>query len=149
METIGEFVRRTAGPVVPFVPDWYPWIYAHHYLRCEVGQLPGELVPASASLSLDDARHLIEVWSGLTGERIEDSARLLADEYLRRWGLAPAVPAAGDGDPDSATGDGPAVAAREPRRRAAKAVPASAPAPRNRRAAAPAEPAATLPAGLA
>lgn len=51
METIGEFVRRTGGPVVPFVPDWYPWVYAHHYLRGEVGRLPGELVLVSPSLS--------------------------------------------------------------------------------------------------
>lgn len=145
METVGEFVRRTAGPVVPFVPDWYPWVYAHHYLRCEVGQLPGELAPVSPSLSLDEARHLIGVWSGLTGERIEDSARLLADEYLRRWGLRPADPPVADGSPDAAAVGDPVAPAPGPRRRASKAAQG----PRTKPAAAPVEPAATLPAGLA
>lgn len=137
MESIGEFVRRTGGPVVPFVPDWYPWVYAHHYLRSEVGQLPGELVPVSPSLSLDEARHLIEVWSGLTGEHIEESARLLADEYLRRWGLRRADPQVGDVAATVAAGP-----AREPRRRAAKAASV----PRTTRAAAPVEGALSLPA---
>jgi hypothetical protein len=89
VETIGDFVRRTGGPVVPFVAAWYPWAYAHHYLRGELAQLPDELGPVSSSLSLSDARDLIEVWCARSGESIEDGARRLADAYLRRWGLEP------------------------------------------------------------
>ena len=89
METIGDFVSRTGGPVVPFVAAWYPWAYAHHYLRGEITQLPGELGTVGTSLSLEEARDLIELWCGHTGESIEDGARRLADAYLRRWGLHP------------------------------------------------------------
>lgn len=102
METIADFVTRTGGPLVPFVPAWYPWAYAHHYLRGETTHLPGELGEVASSLSLAEARDLIEVWSGLTGEPVEDGARLLADAYLRRWGLQPsalATPDADDGAP--------------------------------------------------
>lgn len=92
METIGDFVSRTGGPVVPFVAAWYPWAYAHHYLRGEIAQLPGELGTVGTSLSLEEARDLIELWCGHTGESIEDGARRLADAYLRRWGLHPSEP---------------------------------------------------------
>lgn len=111
METIGDFVSRTGGPVVPFVASWYPWAYAHHYLRGEITQLPGELGTVSTSLSLADARELIELWCGHTGESIEDAARRLADAYLRRWGLHPAEPPA----PDPSAPAGP-VAQAEPTR---------------------------------
>lgn len=83
-----EFVRRTQGPAVPFVPDWYPWVYAHHYLRLETGQLPAELSQGRTSLTATEAREVIQLWCALTGEGIEDAARALADAYLRRWGLA-------------------------------------------------------------
>ncbi len=89
MEKIEDFVKRTAGPAVPFVSGWYPWVYAHHYLRCEVAHLPAELGAVPASLSLDDARHVVVLWSGLTGERVDDTARVLADAYLLRWGIEP------------------------------------------------------------
>jgi hypothetical protein len=97
VETVVEFVRRTQGPAVPFVPDWYPWVYAHHYLRLETGELPMELSRARTSLTANEAREVIQLWCALTGEGIEDAARVLADAYLRRWGLAgsdgqPAVP---------------------------------------------------------
>jgi hypothetical protein len=92
VETIGDFVSRTGGPVVPFVEAWYPWAYAHHYLRGEITQLPGELGTVGTSLSLEEARDLIELWCGHTGESIEDGARRLADAYLRRWGLHPSEP---------------------------------------------------------
>src|SRR5690348_16944951 len=92
VETIGDFVSRTGGPVVPFVAAWYPWAYAHHYLRGEIAQLPGELGTVGTSLSLEEARNLIELWCGHTGESIEDGARRLADAYLRRWGLHPSEP---------------------------------------------------------
>ena len=98
VETVVEFVRRTQGPAVPFVPDWYPWVYAHHYLRLETGQLPAELSRGRTSLTATEAREVIQLWCALTGEGIEDAARVLADAYLRRWGLArsdshPAAPA--------------------------------------------------------
>lgn len=123
METIGDFVRRTGGPVVPFVAAWYPWAYAHHYLRGEIAQLPGELGTLTPSLSLSDARDLIEVWCDQTGESVEDAARRLADAYLRRWGLHPSdlrpsdLPA-----PDASDGGEPAAPTRERQRRAGKAA---------------------------
>ena len=106
VETVVEFVRRTQGPAVPFVPDWYPWVYAHHYLRLETGQLSAELSRGRTSLTATEAREVIQLWCALTGEGIEDAARVLADAYLRRWGLArsddrtgapagPSAPAAG------------------------------------------------------
>lgn len=98
METIADFVTRTGGPLVPFVSAWYPWAYAHHYLRGETSHLPAELGEVASNLSVDEARDLIEVWSGLTGEPMEDAARLLADAYLRRWGLQPTVPPTPDAD---------------------------------------------------
>ena len=88
VETVAEFVGRTQGPAVPFVPDWYPWVYAHHYLRLETGQLPVELSQGRSSLTATEARDVIQLWCALTGEGIEDAARALADAYLRRWGLA-------------------------------------------------------------
>jgi hypothetical protein len=88
VETVAEFVRRTQGPVVPFVPGWYPWSYAHHYLRLESSALPAELGRTGVSLTMTEARELIHVWCALTGEGIEATARILADAYLRRWGLA-------------------------------------------------------------
>jgi hypothetical protein len=88
VETVVEFVRRTQGPAVPFVPDWYPWVYAHHYLRLETGLLPAELSRGRGSLTATEAREVIQLWCALTGEGIEDAARALADAYLRRWGLA-------------------------------------------------------------
>jgi hypothetical protein len=88
METVAEFVRRTSGPAVPFVPDWYPWVYAHHYLRLETAQLPPELARERTSLTATEARDVIQLWCALTGEGIEEAARGLADAYLLRWGLA-------------------------------------------------------------
>jgi hypothetical protein len=87
METVTDFVQRTEGPVVPFVPDWYPWVYAHHYLRLEAGQLPAEFRRVAASISLGEARELIYLWCGLSGEGIQPAVRMLADAYLRRWGI--------------------------------------------------------------
>jgi hypothetical protein len=88
MQTVAEFVRRTSGPAVPFVPDWYPWVYAHHYLRLETAQLPPELARERTSLTATEAREVIQLWCALTGEGIEQAARALADAYLLRWGLA-------------------------------------------------------------
>ena len=106
VETVVEFARRTQGPAVPFVPDWYPWVYAHHYLRLETGQLPAELSRGRTSLTATEAREVIQLWCALTGEGIEDAARALADAYLRRWGLARsdvhATQAAGAPAPDAA-----------------------------------------------
>jgi hypothetical protein len=92
VETVAEFVGRTQGPAVPFVPDWYPWVYAHHYLRLETDQLPPELGRDGDSLTASEAREVIQLWCALSGEGIEAAARELADAYLRRWGLTrPAV----------------------------------------------------------
>ena len=88
METVTQFVQRTQGPAVPFVPDWYPWVYAHHYLRLEAGQLPPELGHGGTSLTAGEAREVIQLWCALSGEGIESAAQQLADAYLRRWGLA-------------------------------------------------------------
>jgi hypothetical protein len=88
VETVTQFVQRTQGPAVPFVPDWYPWVYAHHYLRLEAGQLPSELGSGRTSLTAGEAREVIQLWCALSGEGIESAARQLADAYLRRWGLA-------------------------------------------------------------
>lgn len=87
VETVTQFVQRTQGPAVPFVPDWYPWVYAHHYLRLEAGQLPPELGHGRTSLTAGEAREIIQLWCALSGEGIESAAELLADAYLRRWGL--------------------------------------------------------------
>jgi hypothetical protein len=87
VETVVDFVRRTQGPAVPFVPDWYPWVYAHHYLRLEVDQLPPDLSRGRTSLTATEARDTIQLWCALSGEGIESAARVLADAYLRRWGL--------------------------------------------------------------
>jgi hypothetical protein len=101
VETVAEFVRRTQGPAVPFVPDWYPWVYAHHYLRLEAGQLPAEVDPGGNSLTATEAREVIQLWCALSGEGIEAAARELADAYLRRWGLSRA-PEPGTPEPDEA-----------------------------------------------
>jgi hypothetical protein len=87
VETIQEFVDRTKGPLVPYVDSWYPWVYAHHYLRTEMPGLPAGLGKFGPRMSLDEAVELVQVWCGLTGERIEASARRLADAYLQRWGV--------------------------------------------------------------
>ncbi|MEN3308251.1 MAG: hypothetical protein V7603_4453 [Micromonosporaceae bacterium] len=87
METIQEFVDRTKGPLVPYVDSWYPWVYAHHYLRTEMPTLPAGLGTVGPRMSLDEAVELVQVWCGLTGESIEVSARTLADAYLLRWGV--------------------------------------------------------------
>jgi hypothetical protein len=87
VETIVEFVARTKGPVVPYVDSWYPWVYAHHYLRGEAAEVPGRLANGRPALSPSDARELIHLWCALTGEGIGESARLLADAYLARWGI--------------------------------------------------------------
>jgi hypothetical protein len=92
VETVTQFVQRTQGPAVPFVPDWYPWVYAHHYLRLEAGQLPPELGHGGASLTAGEAREVIQLWCALSGEGIESAAELLADAYLRRWGLGRSDP---------------------------------------------------------
>jgi hypothetical protein len=99
VETVADFVGRTQGPAVPFVPDWYPWIYAHHYLRLEADELPSDLARGRTSLTETEARDTIQLWCALTGEGIEPAARALADAYLRRWGLAAAEvsePASGE-----------------------------------------------------
>jgi hypothetical protein len=91
METVADFVQRTEGPVVPYVPDWYPWVYAHHYLRLEVAHLPAEFrrvaAPSAGAISISEARELIYLWCGLSGEGIQPAVRMLADAYLRRWGI--------------------------------------------------------------
>jgi hypothetical protein len=86
VETIQDFVDRTRGPLVPYVASWYPWVYAHHYLRTEMTTLPSGL-KVGPRLSLDEAVELVQVWCGLTGESIDASARSLADAYLQRWGV--------------------------------------------------------------
>lgn len=91
METIREFVARTQGPLVPYVESWYPWVYAHHYLRTELIGLPPELGNRDDRLSLNEAAELVQVWCARTGESPDVSARLLADAYLRRWGVADSV----------------------------------------------------------
>jgi hypothetical protein len=101
VETIQDFVDRTKGPLVPYVDSWYPWVYAHHYLRTEMPALPPGLGVVGPRMSLDEAVELVQVWCGLTGESIEVSARTLAEAYLLRWGVpreqigrpAPQVPA--------------------------------------------------------
>jgi hypothetical protein len=92
VETVTQFVQRTQGPAVPFVPDWYPWVYAHHYLRLEAGQLPPELGHGGTSLTAGEAREVIQLWCALSGEGIESAAEQLADAYLRRWGLGRSDP---------------------------------------------------------
>jgi hypothetical protein len=87
VETVTEFVRRTQGPVIPFVPGWYPWVYAHHYLRLEASQLPAGLGRGRTSLTTGEALEVIQLWCALSGEGIESAAEQLADAYLRRWGL--------------------------------------------------------------
>jgi hypothetical protein len=99
VETVAEFVRRTQGPAVPFVPEWYPWVYAHHYLRLETGELPADLVRGRTSLSADEARDVVQLWCALTGEGIEPAARALADAYLLRWGLVRSDPPEARADP--------------------------------------------------
>jgi hypothetical protein len=100
MESVADFARRTEGPAVPYVPDWYPWVYAHHYLRLEAASLPAGLRRAATSLSLSDVRELIYLWCGLSGESVQPAVQSLADAYLRRWGIVrdtarerPVVPA--------------------------------------------------------
>ncbi|GAA5202236.1 hypothetical protein GCM10023322_83730 [Rugosimonospora acidiphila] len=87
VETVAEFVRRTEGPAVPFVPEWYPWVYAHHYLRLEAGSLPERFRRGGEPISLAEAEDLVYLWCGLSGEGIQRAARALADAYLRRWGM--------------------------------------------------------------
>jgi hypothetical protein len=89
METIACFVARTRGPVVPFVDDWYPWAYAHHYLRTEIENMPLELGRVLSSVRVDDAVAIIHGWCAATGEDVDEAVHLLADAYLERWGLAP------------------------------------------------------------
>jgi hypothetical protein len=89
METIACFVARTRGPVVPFVDDWYPWAYAHHYLRTEIENMPLELGRVLSSVRVDDAVAIIHGWCAATGEDVDEVVHLLADAYLERWGLAP------------------------------------------------------------
>jgi hypothetical protein len=112
VETVAEFVRRTRGPAVPFVPDWYPWVYAHHYLRLEAGELPPDLGRGRTSLTANEARDVVQLWCALTGEGIEPAARALADAYLLRWGLvrsepSEAVQTGGGVTPDTTVHAGP------------------------------------------
>ena len=103
METVTQFVQRTQGPAVPFVPDWYPWVYAHHYLRLEAGQLPPELGHGGTSLTAGEAREVIQLWCALSGEGIEPAAEQLADAYLRRWGLGRSDPTEAAAAPSAAS----------------------------------------------
>jgi hypothetical protein len=89
MEKIESFVARTRGPMIPFVAEWYPWAYAHHYLRIEMERVPTELDRPARSLSLDSAMGLVHRWCAVTGEEAEEAARQLADAYLERWGVVP------------------------------------------------------------
>jgi hypothetical protein len=89
METIACFVARTRGPVVPFVEDWYPWAYAHHYLRTEIENMPLELGRVLSSVRVDDAVAIIHGWCAATGEDVDEAVHLLADAYLERWGMTP------------------------------------------------------------
>ncbi len=89
METIACFVARTRGPVVPFVEDWYPWAYAHHYLRTEIENMPLELGRVLSSVRVDDAVAIIHGWCAATGEDVDEAVHLLADAYLERWGMDP------------------------------------------------------------
>jgi hypothetical protein len=98
METIACFVARTRGPVVPFVDDWYPWAYAHHYLRTEIENMPLELGRVLSSVRVDDAVAIIHGWCAATGEDVDEAVHLLADAYLERWGLAPPDRFAGERD---------------------------------------------------
>jgi hypothetical protein len=110
METVAEFVRRTKGPAVPFVPDWYPWVYAHHYLRLEDGNLPAEFHRGAGPISLRDAQDLVYLWCGLSGESVQPAARMLADAYLRRWGMIQ------EGPVEEPVAPAPIAAGRRPRR---------------------------------
>jgi hypothetical protein len=105
METIACFVARTRGPVVPFVDDWYPWAYAHHYLRTEIENMPLELGRVLSSVRVDDAVAIIHGWCAATGEDVDEAVHLLADAYLERWGLAPPENGFRDGDLDLAEAD--------------------------------------------
>jgi hypothetical protein len=71
------------------VDDWYPWAYAHHYLRTEIENMPLELGRVLSSVRVDDAVALIHGWCAATGEDVDEAVHLLADAYLERWGLAP------------------------------------------------------------
>jgi hypothetical protein len=87
VESVEQFVSRTQGPLLPYIDSWYPWAYAHHYLRAEAERLPADLgVPRSVA-SLSAARELVHLWCALTGESIDRAARALADAYLERWGI--------------------------------------------------------------
>jgi hypothetical protein len=116
METIACFVARTRGPVVPFVDEWYPWAYAHHYLRTEIENMPLELGRVLSSVRVDDAVAIIHGWCAATGEDVDEAVHLLADAYLERWGLAPPVDGfsgEGDDETDSAYDDDAYRPARE------------------------------------
>jgi hypothetical protein len=118
VETVGQFVNRTRGPLVPYVEACYPWAYAHHYLRAESGTLPKQLGATPVHLTLREATELIHLWCAMSGESVETSARSLADAYLERWGVprpqrapAAAVPGPREGAPQEASGGSGAVGA--------------------------------------
>jgi hypothetical protein len=100
VESLEQFVSRTQGPLIPYVDSWYPWVYAHHYLRAEAEQLPAELGVPRSVRSLSAARELVHLWCALTGESIDQGARTLADAYLERWGIHHTEQAAGPPEPD-------------------------------------------------
>ncbi|MEJ3743918.1 hypothetical protein WEI85_11570 [Actinomycetes bacterium KLBMP 9797] len=89
METVEDFVARTRGPAIPYVPSFYPWVYAHHFMRLETARLPAELDASPVPTGIAGAMSLIRRWCDATGEDPDQVARLLADAYLERWGLTP------------------------------------------------------------
>jgi hypothetical protein len=115
MEKIESFVARTRGPMIPFVAEWYPWAYAHHYLRVEMERVPTELDRPARSLSLDNAMGLVHRWCAVTGEKAEEAARHLADAYLERWGLTPPDWGGSWSDPADEEQPWPAAAGEEQR----------------------------------
>ena len=84
--------------------------YAHHYLRLERDSIPAGLGQVDDALTLDDAMHLVQLWCGMTGERIDYAVHRLAGAYLRRWGINRRRAGAGSGrarSSDAALGELP------------------------------------------
>jgi hypothetical protein len=109
VETIDDFVRRTSRPMIPYLEGSYPWAYAHHYLRMERESLPAPVRFGEEPMTLDDAVQVVGWWCGMTGEDIDTAVRLLADAYLRRWGIQRAVTAVPTPVPEPGEDPGPPV----------------------------------------
>src|SRR5215510_2230975 len=77
--------------MIPYLEGSYPWAYAHHYLRMERESLPDPVRFGEEPMTLDEAAQVVGWWCGMTGEPIDDAVRVLADAYLRRWGIQRSV----------------------------------------------------------